>query len=116
IRCRIVTGVQTCALPIYAGAPHKVSAGDLARHRMSSFTFLYTGVAAYFSSWFDSITGGAVCQSKPRIFHLLRPFFKGRASGPGKIGRASCRERVKRSAGAGRGKRKEREEDRALQR
>src|SRR5699024_12161631 len=51
----------------YAGAPHKVSAGDLARHRMSSFTFLYTGVAAYFSSWFDSITGGAVCQSKPRI-------------------------------------------------
>src|SRR5699024_12037377 len=38
---------------------------------------------AYFSSWFDSITGGAVCQSKPRIFHLLRPFFKGRASGPG---------------------------------
>ena len=75
--------VDASASRAYAGAPHKVSAGDLARHRCPPSLFLYTGFAAYFSSWFDSITAGGWMSIKPRIFHLLRPFFK--AAGPARI-------------------------------
>jgi len=48
---------------------------------MSSFTFLYTGFAAYFSSWFDSITAGGWMSIKAQNFSFVTSFFQ--SGGPG---------------------------------
>src|SRR3546814_4459362 len=79
-RCALVTGVQTCALPIYVfvGVRHTMQSRLLPDPIEVYFTLLMDGV--------DQITGRLI------EYHpfLLRVLLDRR----GQIGRASCRERV----------------------
>src|SRR3546814_3550195 len=72
-RCALVTGVQTCALPIYlerAGRPQRPE--DLSRHACLGYSYLATG-----NDWrFRGPDGPITVRIDPEI------------------GRASCRERV----------------------
>src|SRR5699024_12001069 len=89
IRDRNVTGVQTCALPIYiavVGAGHAGCEAALAAARLGMNTILFT----------VSVDSIALMPCNPNIGgsskgHLVREVD---ALGGEKIGRASCRERA----------------------
>src|SRR3546814_6302055 len=81
-RCALVTGVQTCALPIYFAPPLLFGLYWRRAHRHG----VIAGLAAGFATW---------------LYTLLLPSIEGAASGGSltaplnhQIGRASCRERV----------------------
>src|SRR5438270_8578148 len=93
IRGLTVTGVQTCALPIYIGK--KILNGDF-----SLDVIMHRGAGAYIcgeeSALMESLEGR-------RGYPRLKPPFPaviGLYGGPTEIGRASCRERVEISEGA----------------
>src|SRR3546814_17974071 len=79
-RCALVTGVQTCALPIfifqdpYASLSPRMSAGQIVAEPMRNFPDLQRG--------------------RPRQDELAWLFTKVGLRPEAKIGRASCRERV----------------------
>src|SRR5207249_5682759 len=97
IRDRNVTGVQTCALPIYPS-------------KRFSFTQDQLGKGAKFLKP-NSLVDGIVFNEK--IINVVAPIkvqlkvkeaplgIKGDRAQGGKIGRASCRERVKMEVGSG---------------
>src|SRR3546814_14418772 len=98
-RCALVTGVQTCALPI-SGALQAM--GVRAGHRVATLAWNTQG---HLESWYGIIGMGAVCHTlNPRLtaaqigamlvqseadILLVRPDLL-----PPEIGRASCREMV----------------------
>src|SRR3546814_1410353 len=80
-RCALVTGVQTCALPIYLQVPH-ISTGDLLRAEVAAGSRL--GLEAK-----EVMARGELVSDA-----ILLGMLEDRFSRPDKIGRASCRERV----------------------
>src|SRR5207249_9334725 len=94
IRDRNVTGVQTCALPIYTG--YRPEACSLARRLIEIFE----------SSSADAIVSPS--GSCTAMLHHYEPLFedagwRARAHAVAEIGRASCREGVGRGGGGGGG-------------
>src|SRR3546814_1676053 len=84
-RCALVTGVQTCALPI-SGSPLRKAAGNLAVQRR-----LLELSATLASMALNTITAGY----EPERPHSVRVPLKPKNSRiSAEIGRASCRERV----------------------
>src|SRR5207245_4425411 len=88
IRDATVTGVQTCALPILNSAARS---GDLARLGLSAFSSHCCSRGEGFRSSFSFST-----KWEKAGFGLPLPRVTSSMGGPtpGKIGRASCRERV----------------------
>src|SRR3546814_19552065 len=87
-RCALVTGVQTCALPIFihAAKPHpdrEIPQAQSAHDTFWDFVSLHTEATAH-TLWNMSDRG------IPRSYRLLAGF----GIHTFKIGRASCRERV----------------------
>src|SRR3546814_5852690 len=102
-RCALVTGVQTCALPIYEYAKSPYGFDNLFQHEFAHEWFAYQmtaanwddfwlheGFAAYmqplYGNWLDGEWAytGMLAQSRQGIS----------AEAPLEIGRASCGERV----------------------
>src|SRR5205823_9141535 len=94
IRDKLVTGVQTCALPIYGcSCRGSVRGATASRRRRRS------------GSWpARSSPPTARTRSRPSLSEPTSRTSSARASG--QIGRASCREREERAAGGGGGKTK----------
>src|SRR3546814_2540366 len=81
-RCALVTGVQTCALPISTTKEHQMTTIQLtpAQHAILAYAIEHTGGKI---EWFpDNIKGGARTKVLEGLFNRAQ------------IGRASCRERV----------------------
>src|SRR3546814_10120638 len=84
-RCALVTGVQTCALPISEGEAAPAARGGAVDHRIGEL-FGRFDLVTLFGQLTDGQTGGSVS--------------RGTAGGYGgdgvgiEIGRAACRERV----------------------
>src|SRR3546814_986243 len=82
-RCALVTGVQTCALPICPGSGR----GGGAAVEVKGLAFFVLAASAVWTGWRVFRTDSMVRAS----FSLMLSFI---AVGLIKIGRASCRERV----------------------
>src|SRR3546814_3391747 len=90
-RCALVTGVQTCALPIFRG----IEMPGCGRHGHCEFA-LPLGVERI-QRELGVLTGVLMAAEQESPLTRLRVNFRSLISHPGKelqIGRASCRERV----------------------
>src|SRR5207248_8782991 len=90
IRCRTVTGVQTCALPIYSGVIRKSKPVS----GLQNLTFGLTGVGV------NVATAGTLSSLQIERRDTNHP---NATAGIQKIGRASCRERGEGLVGEGEG-------------
>src|SRR3546814_1376296 len=82
-RCALVTGVQTCALPIFGGE----FGGWLLIHGTTElFAIVLAGAAGFRIGMAVAFPG--------RLSRIDSAVAAGRGAGVAKIGRASCRERV----------------------
>src|SRR5205823_8992041 len=95
IRGKLVTGVQTCALPIYGVRRMWGPGRHLAGNNLFSYYFDPEGNVVEYTTEVEQITSDDyVPPLRPRIADQWGS----------KIGRASCRERVGGSGGCGRGR------------
>src|SRR5205823_9722725 len=93
IRAKLVTGVQTCALPIFAGLVGAYLVGKRIGYGKESLTphsltLTMVGAALLWVGWFGFNAGSNLEAT-------------GTAALAFEIGRASCRERVRSPAGGG---------------
>src|SRR5205823_7461619 len=94
IRDKLVTGVQTCALPILSGTVRRARLGD----ERSRCVFPSGRQAAIGVQEQEPVAGGG---GGPGMELLAAPQGRGDDDGTGEIGRASWRERAEVSVGAG---------------
>src|SRR3546814_6659025 len=85
-RCALVTGVQTCALPIF-GAPSAGAAAQFGSEMFGPLSLLVVGI------WIAQLIFAASILLLLALILRQSPLPFLRATGP-KIGRASCRESV----------------------
>src|SRR3546814_2773283 len=91
-RCALVTGVQTCALPIFTGTNGKTSTVEMTRQlwRMAGHHAASIGTLGVATAD-DSVSTGL---TTPDIVTFLSNVAGLAREGVTQIGRASCRERV----------------------
>src|SRR5207244_4656150 len=98
IRDDLVTGVQTCALPIsQIAAPERASTARAANHSQRSGT-VRCGWAAFTVGIVSALLGRGGGRVSPRATSGDEAIVNDHSK---EIGRASCRERVERAGGGG---------------